>query len=330
MESFSYESFLEENISNNEKKPSYIALGFFDGVHLGHQALLNMCVNAATLAHATSVAVLLDPHPETIIKNNNNFCLLTTLHEKVKLIKKIGIQKIFVLDFNEKLKNISGESFIKEILIDKFNMGSVFTGYNYHFGFQKKGDINLIKFLSNKYNYKNYILDPVKLNGGQIVSSTLIREFLKNGDTDKANQFLGYPYQISGEVVHGDKRGRTVLNFPTANIEPPIGKLIPHNGVYIALIEISGKEYRGLVSIGTKPTFNNDSKDDYMPIVTIEAHIFNYDGYLYGKRISASILKKIRDEEKFNSFEQLIDQINMDKSIAEKYFDKIQRPQSKK
>lgn len=322
MEFIPYDYFLKEDLADCEKTPSYIALGFFDGVHLGHQALLKLCVNSAEKVNASSTVILLDPHPEKIINKKNNFHLLTTLQEKAKLIKKIGIQKIVVLSFNEKLKNISGENFIKEILLDKFNMSAVFTGYNYRFGYRKEGDINLLKLLSKKYNYKSYVLEPIKMNGEQIISSTIIRECLKNGDIDKANKFLGYNYQINGEVVHGDKRGKRVLNFPTANIKPPSEKLMPHNGVYIALIEILGEQYQGLVNIGTKPTFNNESINN---LVTVEAHIFNYDKYIYGKNISVSILKKVREEEKFNSFEELIHQIQRDKLVADAYFMKQAR-----
>lgn len=308
-----------KQIEKYEKNSSYIALGFFDGVHLGHQLLLKKCVEEAKKANAVSTVVLLEPHPVKLINNINNFSLLTTLTERIKLIRNIGIEQVIVLKFNEELKKISAEDFILEILLKKFNMGAVFVGYNYHFGYQKKGDSKLLELLSEKYNFRNYILEPVKTNEGITISSTAIKSFLRKGQIAEANRLLGYSYQISGVVIHGDQRGRGVLSFPTVNLNISKDKLIPQNGVYIAFITAKGRNYQGLVNIGIRPTFH-EIADSEVSKPLLEAHIFNFDQDIYQKKVIVSLLKKIRDEKKYHSSEELAQQIAQDKLTAEVFF----------
>ena len=319
MEYISYDYFINNIFFNDKNRLSYIALGFFDGVHLGHHALLRLCVDMAIENNAMSSVILLDPHPEVIVKKNDNLYFLTTLEEKVRHIKNLGIKKVYVLNFSEELKRVSGEDFIKEVLLNKFNMGAVFVGYNYHFGYQKKGNVNLLKLLAKRYNFKQFILKPVKTDDGLIISSTLIKRFIREGDLEKANRMLGYSYYISGEVIHGHKRGKMVLSFPTANIKYPSEKLLPKNGVYVALIEIDGEKYQGLVNIGFRPTFQNEtvrSRED----ISVEAHIFNYGIDIYQKRIKIFLLKRIRDEKRFADSTSLTQQIKKDELVALVFF----------
>lgn len=322
METFflKYRFYPRKKILIDQEFSTYIALGFFDGVHSGHQALLKLCVERANHAQAVSAVVLLDPHPKKIVNRMNNFSLLTTLSEKIKRIRGLGIQQVIVLSFTDELKKISAEDFIAEVLFSKFKMGAVFIGYNYHFGYQKKGDIDLIRLLSNKYNFKYYVLEPVKIDKGTIVSSTAIKNYLKNGDIVKANRMLGYPYQINGEVIHGDKRGKNLLSFPTANLKTPKDKLLPQNGIYITSAEIQGKRYQGLANIGIKPTFNQISVAEKI-VPTIEVHLFNFEKDIYRKKMTISLLKKIRDEIKFQDSKELSKQISKDQLVAEKFFE---------
>ena len=320
MEYISYDYFINNNFFNSENILSYIALGFFDGVHLGHQAILRLCVDMAKEDNTMSSVILLDPHPEIIVNKNDDFCLLTTLEEKARHIKSLGIKKVYVLNFSKEFREISSEGFIKEVLLKKFHMGAVFVGYDYHFGYQKKGNANLLKLLAKKYNFKHFILEPVKTDDGKIISSTLIRKLIREGDLDKANHMLGYSYYIGGEVVHGYKRGKKVLSFPTANIKLPPEKLLPKNGVYVALVEIDGKKYQGLVNIGFRPTFQNETigiRDE----ISVEAHIFNYGADIYEKRINIFVLKRIRDEQRFVDTASLTQQIRKDGLFAQAFFE---------
>ena len=300
---------------DNDNLKNYIALGFFDGIHLGHQALLNWCVKEAKLANATSTAILFDEHPEKVIKNYNNFHLLTTLKERIRRIRELGLQQIIIINFNDEFQKITPENFIVEILLKKLNMSAVFVGYNYNFGFQKKGDIKLIKKLSDYYNFKSYVLKPETLEEKQKISTTIIKENLIEGNIEKANKLLGYPYELNGKVIHGDNRGSTVLSFPTANLALAKEKLLPKNGVYIAFAYSGGKKYNGLVNIGFRPTFKKQ-KDD----TSVEIYIFDFCDDIYNKKISISLLKRIRDEKRFTDARDLATQITKDKIIAEKYF----------
>jgi len=300
---------------DHDNLKNYIALGFFDGIHLGHQALLKCCVKEARLANATSTAILFDEHPEKVIKNYNHFYLLTTLEERIRRIRQLGLQQIIIINFNENFQKITAENFIIKILLKKFNMRAVFVGYNYSFGFQKKGDIKLIKELSNHYNFKSYIMKPETIDEKQKISTTIIKENLIKGNIEKANKLLGYPYELNGEVIHGDNRGSTVLSFPTANLALAKEKMLPKNGVYIAFAYSEGKKYNGLVNVGFRPTFRK-KKDD----TSVEIYIFDFCDDIYNKKISISLLKRIRDEKRFTHARDLAAQIKKDKIIAENFF----------
>ncbi len=314
-----YKYYSRKKIEKDKEVPSYIGLGFFDGVHLGHQSLLSSCAEEAKKAHAVSTVVLLEPHLEIIIYNKNNLHLLTTLPEKIKRIRNIGIEQVIVLKFNKELKEITAEDFIIEILLNKFNMGAVFVGHNYNFGYQKKGDTILLKELSRKYSFKNYVVKPVSANKDIAISSSAIRTLLKKGDIIEANRLLGYSYQISGEIIHGHKRGKEVLSFPTINLNISSDKLLPRNGVYIALINVERCYYQGLVNIGFKPTFQVVSDSELLR-PSVEAHIFNFDQDIYQKKANISLLKRIRDEKKFQTGKELAGQIREDQLAAEIFF----------
>ncbi len=300
------------------KKISYIALGFFDGVHLGHQSLLNLCVSESLKAKAISTAVIFEPHPEIIINKLNNFFLLTPLEEKVEKIKKIGIDKIVIIKFDEKFQKCTPEEFLKEILIEKYNMRAVFVGYNYHFGYNKTGDTTLIKNLSSKYNYIPYILPATTINENEDISATIIKDYINKGQIEKANELLGYNYKITGKVISGDNRGNAILSIPTANIKANKGKLLPKNGIYISRIKIENSIYKGITNIGFVPTFKKTNDN-----MSIETFILNFNKNIYGQNITLAILKRIRNEIKFVNIDSLKKQIIKDIIVAEKYFNNV-------
>lgn len=315
---FPYKYLYKNRSLFSEQLLSYVSLGFFDGVHLGHQALLKRCREEAKRDKALSTVILLDPHPEKIVNKNNSFPLLTTLSERVKLIENMGIDQVIALDFTDEFKETNAEDFIR-ILINKFHMAAVFVGYDYHFGCQKKGDINLIKLLSEKYKFKYYILNPIKINDKTIISSTIIRQLLTSGDLENANKLLGYFYQIRGKVVYGAGRGSRFLSFPTANLKIPPEKLLPKNGVYIALVEVEEQKYQGLVNIGVKPTFQPKTSLK-LEDASVEVHILNFAKNIYNRIITISLIKKIREEKRFSNTEELSQQINNDKLRALEFF----------
>lgn len=305
-----------KSVLGHEEKPfTYIALGFFDGVHIGHQALLKSCIEKAREVQAVSTVLLLEPHPDKIVKELNHFYLLTPLPERIAMIKKLGIQQIIIIDFTPEFQSIRAEDFIVRMLFEQFKMRGVFFGYNYHFGYQKKGDFQLMEKLSRKYHFRYYLIEPVKTDENISISSTIIKEQLERGNILKANQWLGYPYKITGKVIHGDNRGAKILSVPTANIAIPEEKMLPKNGIYIALVEIGREIYQGLVNIGVKPTFKQKLKR-----AGVEVHIFEFHHNIYQQELSISLLKRIRDEKKFSRVEDLTMQINQDKLIAHTYF----------
>lgn len=301
--------------SKKRSIPAYIALGFFDGIHLGHQALLNFCVQQAKEDNALSTVLLFETHPEKIVRQLGQFYLLTTLPERKERIKRLGIQQIITIDFTDDFQKISAEDFVKRLLLQQFNMGAVFVGYNYHFGYQKKGNIALLKVMAHKYKFKLYTIGPKKLNGGRKISSTIIKQKLKEGNIEEANRLLGYHYQLNGKVIHGIGRGNKVLSFPTANLDIPKEKLLPRDGVYIAYTFLSGRKYRSLVNIGVRPTFEQVQQK-----VSVEIYLFNFDKHIYGNQLSVSLICRIRDEKRFPNDEELSRQIRKDKLIAAELF----------
>jgi len=311
---YNYKQIKYKN-SDDKSLLKYIALGFFDGIHLGHQALLKWCVKEAKIAGAISTVVLFDEHPEKVINKIDNYSLLTTLSEKIDRIGEIGIQQIIVFNFDDDFSKIKAEDFIIEILLKKFNMGAVFTGYDYRFGFKKKGDITLLKQLGEFYNFKSYVMNPITIKNGQKISTTAIKEYFKKGNIRKANKLLGYNYQINGNVIHGDNRGDSVLSFPTANLEIEAGKLLPKNGVYLGFTYYEGQKYNSLINIGFKPTFKNENDN-----ISVEVYIFDFTENIYNKRITISFIMRIRDEKRFAYHRDLVSQIKEDKIAADKYF----------
>ncbi|MDD2351998.1 MAG: riboflavin biosynthesis protein RibF [Candidatus Caldatribacteriota bacterium] len=299
-------------------KLNYIALGFFDGIHLGHQTILKLCVDEAQKVNAVSTAILFEPHPDKVIHGLKKYYLLTPLEERIKKIENLNVQQIIVINFNNKFQKITAENFIVNILLKKFNMGAVFVGYNYHFGFKKRGNTELIKKYGYDYNYKTYIINKKTINGFYNISSTIIKKLLKEGDIESANKLLGYHYEIIGKVVHGDKRGSTALSFPTANLEINDEKLLPKNGVYVAFATFGDKKYRSLVNIGFRPTIKQKNKN-----ISVEVFIFDFCDEIYNDILSINLLKRIRSEKCLASLNDLASQIEKDKIKAELYFKNI-------
>lgn len=283
-------------------------LGIFDGVHRGHMALIDFLINRAKEANRESVVITFSPHPRLVLEpDNNNLAFLTTMEEKKRLLEKAYIDHLIVIQFTKQFSSIPACDFIRDILFEKVGTRHLIIGYNHHFGRRGEGDFNTIKKCSDEAGFMVEQVAGLTTDEGAI-SSSLIREALLKGKVDEANSWLGYPYSLSGSVIEGKKIGRTI-GFPTANIKPDSqNKLIPCNGVYAVEVKLDNVVFPGMLSIGSNPTVNNDIK-----FRSVEVHIFNYDMDIYGKNISVIFRKRLREEKKFDSLEQLTEQMELDK-----------------
>jgi len=296
------------------KKKRYIALGVFDGVHLGHQKLIKLTVDKAKKNDGISIIATFDPHPDIIINPKSNVFLLTTLEERISLIKDSDVDVFLIIKFNKTMSKMSPEDFISKILVDSLQVKELFVGFNYKFGFRGKGNTDILREYSKIYKFKTHILKPIAANN-TIISSTRIKDYIKSGEIGKAKKILGHDITISGRVISGKGRGRKLLNFATANIETPSDKILPVNGVYLVEIKIDNKKYYGLMNIGIKPTFKEIER-------TIEVHIINFNKKIYNEKVIVNILQKIREEKYFSNTNLLKKQIENDILIAHKIINK--------
>lgn len=291
-----------ENMNN---QPTVVALGFFDGVHIGHLELIRQTVDYANKNNLKSVVYTFDKAPKKVLGQNFDG-YLTNLNEKFEILAKTGIDEICYVPFTTEFAGTSPESFVKDYLIEKLNPQVVFVGFNFSFGANKAGNSEFLMNELSKYGKECKIVSPVSVDGIGVVSSSIIRGALKCGDIQKANQLLGRKFAFTGEVVHGDHRA-TEMGFPTANLLlSDSQKCLPPNGVYACYADIEEGTYPAIVNIGYRPTFN---KDTYL----MEAHLCNYKGDLYGKVIRIRFLKSMRPEIKFPNMGALINQIEKDR-----------------
>jgi len=297
-------------------KKRYIALGVFDGVHLGHQKLIKQTVDKAKMNDGISIVATFDPHPDKIINPESNVFLLTTLEERISLIKDSDVDVFLIIKFNKMMSKMLPEDFISKILVNNLKVTELFVGFNYKFGFQGKGNTDILREYSKFYKFKTNILKPIAVNHN-IISSTKIKDYIRLGEIEKAKKLLGHAITISGRVISGKGRGRKLLNFATANIETPLDKILPVNGVYLVGIIIDTRKYHGLMNIGVKPTFGETER-------TIEVHIINFNKKIYNKKVVVDILQKIREEKYFNHPSLLKKQIEDDILIAHKMISNMQ------
>jgi len=284
-----------------------ITTGVFDGVHKGHVALFDRLNDVAQSIQGESVVVTFWPHPQLVLKQNSNTKLLNTLEEKLMLLRKSHIQHVVVIPFTAEFSALSSEEFISNILVDKLKVCYLLMGYNHHFGKDRRGNFELTQKLANQLKFKVEKVDA-KIIDNENVSATLIRNTIIKGDMEAATRFLGYDYMISGTVMDGDKLGRTI-GYPTANLKIDHDfKLVPKQGVYAVEVEISGTRYAGMLNIGYRPTIEANPLQLY-----IEVHIINFIENIYGKRITLYFKQRIRNEIKFNSLNNLKQQLDEDK-----------------
>ena len=293
----------QANDLNNNRKVC-LAIGMFDGVHLGHQKVLQNAINAASQSDAISVAVTFDQHPANIISPKNAPSLIQTQAQRNRSIELLGVDAILIIKFNEAFSRKTGKSFIQELAQGFGSIHSISVGNDFMFGHNRDGNFQLLQKLSQELNFLTYGLQPVKLNG-QIVSSTRIRSALINGKIDDAKQMLGRKFSIEGPVVKGDGKGRKI-GFPTANIDTK-NLILPPNGVYASYTKFNGKTHKSLLNIGVRPTIIKPN-----PSIQVEAHILKFNENIYDQVIDIELIEKLRNEMKFESIEELKKQISCD------------------
>jgi riboflavin kinase/FMN adenylyltransferase len=295
--------------AEEHKAPRQVmAIGYFDGVHLGHREVIRKAIYSANLKKITSSIMTFDPHPREVLGNLHSQ-YITPLEEKLECFADCGIDRTYIITFNRTLSLLTPEQFIRQVLF-ALNVETVVVGFNFTFGHLGSGTVDLLRSVGAE-QMKVSVIRPFHIDGIK-VSSTVIREKLHEGDIDKVNELLGRPYAISGQVVHGLGRGRT-MGIPTANIEPRDNYVIPRHGVYAVKVIVGKVKYSGILNIGMKPTF-----DDNPPEPTLEVHILGYNQTIYGKSIQIEFIQYIRQEQKFSSVDLLVKQIQEDILTAEK------------
>jgi len=290
-----------------------LAVGFFDGVHRGHQAVIGAAMDKARELNINSAVMTFDPHPSIVLGGRNEKVFyITPLRQKLEIIEGIGVDTVFVVQFTSDFAKLSPEDFIQYFIRD-LNVLHVTAGFDFSFGALGRGKMDMMKELSNG-EFGVTVVDKFS-DGEEKISSTRIRKSLQDGDMEMAHELLGRPFEVPGIVVHGDKRGRTI-GFPTANIQAMDGCFIPATGVYAVRILVQNNWYDGVCNVGYKPTFKNPEDKQ----LSIEVHILNFEKNIYGEEVTVGWYKRIRSEKKFDGIESLKAQIQHDKEEAIRYF----------
>ncbi|GAA0723069.1 bifunctional riboflavin kinase/FAD synthetase [Clostridium malenominatum] len=298
---------INEGSINNFKHNTYIALGSFDGLHLGHSKLVNKAIELANKNNGKSMVYTFKNHPLSIINKELVPKLLMDMDQKGKVLNNMGLDYLTLVEFDENFMKLSPEDFIANI-VKKYNAKSIIVGFNYRFGYKNLGDVEFLKELSKKYKFKLYVIKPVKFKK-EIVSSSHIRHIIADTcDIEKATSMLTRPYSIYGKVIKGKQLGR-VLGFPTVNLDYNKEYLIPRGGVYFTIVEYSGLYYKGVTNVGYNPTVE-DGK------LSIETHILDFNKDVYGEELRIHFIHRIRDEKKFNSLDELALRVSEDKKYV--------------
>ena len=295
----------------NISRPTVLTLGVFDGLHLGHQAIMKTVVERAIAANAVATAITFDPHPRAVLHPESAPPLLQTLDQRLANFEVLGIEQAIVVPFSREFAAQPATDFLTDIIRDRLHAKEVYLGKGFAFGRNRGGNIELLRKMSEKLGFVADEVDEVQLRG-QRVSSSKIRELLADGQVNIARRMLDRPYGVEGVIIRGNRRGHTI-GFPTANLKPH-NRVIPRYGVYATATLIDGKWRKSITNIGVRPTFENDAEP------SIESFIFDFDGDLYGDVLRVRFLHRIRDERKFTGIDELKAQIEKDSARARNYF----------
>ncbi|WP_432359264.1 bifunctional riboflavin kinase/FAD synthetase [Sporosarcina sp. UB5] len=293
----------------DDKGPYSLAIGFFDGLHKGHQTVINEAKSKAEQLGIRSAVMTFDPHPSYLFgKGKEKVGYITNYPEKSRLLEEMGIDALFIVTFDRNLASLLPEQFV-EIFIKQLGVKHVTAGFDFTFGSKGAGTMAQMAALSNG-EYGTTVIEKVT-DSNEKISSTRIRNLLSEGEVEKTAFLLGRPFRTIGTVIDGEKRGR-LLGFPTANISIDEETILPANGVYAVLFSVDGKSYKGVCNVGVKPTFHDPGK--MKP--SVEVHVLDFNSDLYGKEVTVDWIARIRAEQKFNSVDELIEQIKKDKETA--------------
>ena len=291
-----------------------LAIGNFDGVHLGHQKIIDDLIKYSRINSCPSAILSFKPHPRQFFSNEYRNFQITSEENKIYLLNKQGIDHYFSLEFNENIASLPPKDFITKILIEKFNIKHLVIGYDFKFGKDREGNASLLQEQSKMLGFDINIIKPIKsIQNSDVYSSSIIREFIRDGNMEKANLFLGRKWSIQGTVIEGDRRA-TAMNFPTANLVP--GELIhPKKGVYAIRARYIDKRSNGIANFGERPTVDGKR-------LLLEAHLFEFNQNIYGKELTVEFLTFIREEKKFDNFALLAEQIQRDIQLVKAYHSK--------
>jgi riboflavin kinase/FMN adenylyltransferase len=290
---------------------SIMTLGTFDGVHIGHQKIIQKLIQSTKHHACESLVLTFFPHPRMVLQDIQEIKLLNTIEERIQLLEASGLDNLVIHPFDQAFSRLSAEEFVSSILVDQFNIKKIIIGYDHRFGRNRTADINDLIEFGKQYDFEVEQISVQEIDAVS-VSSTKIRKALLEGNIALANEYLGYAYLLTGTIAKGKGIGRTI-GFPTANLSIEESyKLIPKNGVYIIQSKLNGKLQFGMMNIGFNPTVNGNSQ-------SIEIHFFDFDDDLYDKKIQIQILSRIRDEQKFENIDLLAEQLIKDKNVALAY-----------
>lgn len=290
----------------DNQAPTVVTIGNFDGIHHGHRALIHRVVEESRRLNAQSALVTFDPHPQEVVHPGQHVPRICTRPHTIQLLEAEGLDRVHIISFTKEFSQLSPEDFAKQFLIDKFKLAKVVIGYDFCFGKARAGNADTLRDMSQGFNFEVESIQKVSRDG-QTVSSSLIRDLIQQTRFEEIPTFLGRPYSIYEKVVYGEQRGRK-LGFNTANFLPSIHLPLPF-GVYVTKVLLQDRELYGVTNVGIRPTFGvNDP--------TVETHILDFAEDIYDQMIEVLPLKKLRDERKFNGFDELKSQIAMDKQLA--------------
>ena len=282
----------------------FLAIGVFDGVHLGHQAVISTSTSHAGSADGTPVVITFDPHPLKVLRPRNAPHLLTATQHKIALIRDLGVEHLLVINFDKKFAATPPENFIEQLVIHSRPLREICVGHEWSFGKDRRGNLDLLKKLGAQFDFDVVGIPPVKVNGA-VVSSTAIRQAVEKGDFAKAAAMLGRDYTILGTVKAGDKLGKK-LGYPTANLSAH-SEQFPPNGVYLVEARIQGVFYHGVVNLGYRPTISSGKSER-----VLEIYLLDFDRDIYGENVEVRFVRYLRPERKFDSLEALVGQIELD------------------
>ncbi len=307
-----------EKITRPFRKP-VVALGNFDGIHLGHQCIFSRTKREASKVAGEAIVLTFEPHPLRVLHPDGCPPLITPFKKKMMLIENVGIDVVICAAFTREFSSIPAREFVKSILVDRIGIQRIIVGYNYSFGQGRQGSVENLKIYAREFGFQVTVVGPVRV-GNQIVSSSTIRALIQNGDMTEAARLLGRHFMVLGKVIWGTARGR-LLGVPTANVEI-LNELYPKNGVYAVEVQIEKKTYPGVANVGVNPTFGDDR-------FSVEVHIFDFDRNIYGEEIQVAFIERIRGEKAFETPDALVKQIRRDMDHARHILQSLGSPWEK-